>query len=27
LQLWDDFNRVKDAIAEEYERRSEISGN
>lgn len=26
-QLWNDFNQVKDAIAEEYERRSKISGN
>ena len=26
-QLWDDFNQVKDTIAEEYERRLEISGN
>jgi len=26
-QLWNDFNQVKDAITEEYERRSKISGN
>jgi hypothetical protein len=26
-QLWDDFNQIKNAIAEEYERRSKISGN
>ena len=26
-QLWDEFNQVKDAIAEDYERRSKISGN
>jgi len=26
-QLWDEFNQVKDTIAEEYERRSKISGN
>lgn len=26
-QLWDEFNQVKDAIAEEYEISSEISGN
>jgi hypothetical protein len=26
-QLWDNFNQMKDTIAEEYERHSEISGN
>lgn len=26
-QLWDEFNQVKDSIAEEYERSSEISEN